>query len=272
MLAIFAISLVVLLGAGALAFDGGMMILERRDQQNAADAAAMAGARFVTTDHSKARTTASSVASDNGFVDGSGQQTVTVNVPPTSGKFASWPNAIQVEISNTRPSILGSVMGFLNWPVSATATAASMSGQGGPFSILSLEPDQCAGVKVGGTGSIVAHGNIQVNSACPDSALQRQAGAVISAVDGAACTVHGGIQNEGGDPNNLDCLVVTPAPVIPDPLASLPDVPMPALPAAAVQEGGAPKKGEFLLGPPSWDLEAGEACNPQPGAWAGGCV
>jgi uncharacterized membrane protein len=37
----------VLLIVAALAFDVGSMYLERRDQQNAADAAALAGARYV---------------------------------------------------------------------------------------------------------------------------------------------------------------------------------------------------------------------------------
>ena len=43
----FAGSVLVLLTVAALAFDVGMMLLERRDEQNAADAAALAGARYV---------------------------------------------------------------------------------------------------------------------------------------------------------------------------------------------------------------------------------
>ena len=44
---LFAGGLVALLLMAALAFDVGMMLVERRDQQNAADAAALAGARYV---------------------------------------------------------------------------------------------------------------------------------------------------------------------------------------------------------------------------------
>jgi len=242
-LAIFALSLTVVLGAGALAFDGGMMILERRDQQNAADAAAMAGARYVTTDHTKARDVATSVAADNGFTAGDGQEIVTVNIPPATGKFATWPNAIQVDIRNTRPSILGAIMGFLSWPVSATATAASLDNVGGPFSMLALEPHECQAIMVAGTGGIVANGNIQVNSDCPDAALKRQAGGSIKVTaSGAACNVNGGIQNEGGDTSLLDCLQVTGAPVIPDPLEALPDVTMPPFPQAPLQIAGNNKK------------------------------
>ena len=241
-LAIFALSLTVVLGAGALAFDGGLMILERRDEQNAADAAAMAGARYITSDQAKARDIAISVASDNGFSAGDGLEVVTVNIPPTSGKFVTWPNAIQVDVANTRPSILGAIMGFLNWPVSATATAASFDNVGGPFSMLALEPHACQALKVTGTGGIVANGNIQVNSDCPDSALMRQAGGTITVTAaGAACNVNGGIKDGGGN-GLLNCLAVTGAPVIPDPLEALPDVTMPFFPQALVQVGGNSKK------------------------------
>jgi Putative Flp pilus-assembly TadE/G-like len=223
-LAIFALSLTAVLGAGALAFDGGLLILERRDQQNAADAAAMAGARFVTSDKVEARRVASLIAADNGFVNGSGSQVVQVNVPPTTGQFATWPNAIQVKIKNTRPSILAAVMGILNWDVSANATAASLDQVGGPFSILSLAPHECAAVNVQGSGSIVANGNIQVNSDCATSALKRQAGGTITVTaSGAACNVKGGIQNGGGS-GTLNCNPVTGAPIIPDPLSGLPGV------------------------------------------------
>jgi uncharacterized membrane protein len=40
----------------ALAFDVGMMLVERRDEQDAADAAALAGARYVLTDQAAAQT------------------------------------------------------------------------------------------------------------------------------------------------------------------------------------------------------------------------
>jgi hypothetical protein len=234
-LAIFALSLVAVLGAGALAFDGGLMVLERRDQQNAADAAAMAGARYVTTNHTTARSVAANVASANGFTHGSGSQVVNIEVPPTTGQFATWPNAIQVRIENTRPSIFGAVLGFLNWPVSAQATAASLDGVGGPFSILALEPSVCEAMKVAGTGGIVANGNIQVNSSCPTAALKRQAGGTITVTaSSSACNVHGGIQDGGGN-GLLNCLAVEGAPVVPDPLDALPDVPAPLLPQPAVQ-------------------------------------
>ena len=54
-LVLFAGAIVVLLIVAALAFDVGMILVERRDQQNAADAAALAGARYVLTDDRRGR-------------------------------------------------------------------------------------------------------------------------------------------------------------------------------------------------------------------------
>jgi hypothetical protein len=240
-LALFVVSLTTVLAAGALALDGGLMLLERRDQQNAADAAAMAGARYVTTNHDKARAVARDVATANGFTLGIDAEVVSVDIPPTSGKFATWPNAVQVRISSTRPSILAGILGFLSWHVGASATAASLDRVGGPFSILALEPGACEAIKVAGTGGIVANGNIQVNSDCSTSALKRQAGGNISVIaTGASCNVVGGFQDGGGS-GTLECGgpdgdPYTGVGIVPDPLKDLPAVwPVPGFPAAPTQ-------------------------------------
>jgi uncharacterized membrane protein len=73
-LVLFAGGVVVLLTVAALAFDVGMMLLERRDEQNAADAAALAGARYIFEPDcvapswtcTEARAKATAVALENG--------------------------------------------------------------------------------------------------------------------------------------------------------------------------------------------------------------
>ena len=56
-LAVFTLSLTAIVLAAALAFDVGQVLLERRDQQNAADAAAMAGARYILSSDTQAEQT-----------------------------------------------------------------------------------------------------------------------------------------------------------------------------------------------------------------------
>ncbi len=63
---IFALALVALIGFLALVFDIGVMAYERRDAQNAADAAALAGARMLPDDPDAAIADATTYATENG--------------------------------------------------------------------------------------------------------------------------------------------------------------------------------------------------------------
>jgi Flp pilus assembly protein TadG len=237
-LALFAISLSALLAGAALAFDAGAMMLERRDQQNAADSAAIAGARYLRTNTSKSIATAIEVAAANGFANGADSELVTVSIPPTSGPFQGRANHIEVSIASSRPSIFGGVMGVASWPVSVRAVATNGDSYGGNFSILSLHPSLCDAMLVSGSGTLLAYGNIQVNSTCNNGALRRQGGGSITVdVDGGACDVVGTIRDGGGQ-GVLQCIRNEGAPVLPDPLASLPDPAVPPLPAPMIQEQG----------------------------------
>lgn len=95
----------------ALAFDVGMMLVERRDQQNAADAAALAGARFVLTDEVKAESAARQIADINGFIDSDPDEVVNVYIPPIHGAYAGFPGFIEVQIEGTRASVFGGIIG-----------------------------------------------------------------------------------------------------------------------------------------------------------------
>ena len=108
-LVIFALSVTVLVLFAALAFDTGMMLVNRRDQQNAADAAALAGAFYLPGSSGSAATAARNIATKNGYTAG-GDVVVTVSIPPTSGPRAGQAGAIEVAIKNTRPSIFAGIM------------------------------------------------------------------------------------------------------------------------------------------------------------------
>src|SRR4051794_3380504 len=92
-LVIFAGGLILFLVVAALVFDVGLNLLDRRAEQNASDAAALAGARHLPAGYTYhagcagasssllAVKTACDVAADNGFVDGVGNKTVRVDIP-----------------------------------------------------------------------------------------------------------------------------------------------------------------------------------------------
>ena len=201
-LAIFAIALTAVLMAAALAFDTGDVLLERRDEQNAADAAAMHGARYLTTSTGAASAAARELATENGFTHGDESKAVYVNIPPReSARWANFPGAIEVKICNTRPSIFAGIAGILDWDVCAMAVAAQFEDVAGPWSFIALHPTECKAVHLSGNGLISTQGSIQVNSDCLEAdsgALFRSGnGEVQRATGGFACYVLGEFNNDG---------------------------------------------------------------------------
>lgn len=117
-LALFALSLVVMVAMVGLVLDGGSTFAQRRSQQNAADMAAMAGANqfLLTGDKAAATTTARTIASKNGFID-----------DPTAGKtvtvsFQDNDTHVKVDVSAPHHNNFTGVVGLTQWQVSTTAT------------------------------------------------------------------------------------------------------------------------------------------------------
>ena len=272
-MAVFALSLTAVLLAAALAFDGGLVFVERRDQQNAADAAALAGARYLTSSGTTSRTNALSaayaIAADNGFSDGVAAATVKAYVPPISGPHSGQAGYIEVQIGSTRPSFFAGLAGIAKWDISARAVALNGDGAGGDFALLSLNKDPgnagCDALKVTGTGSVEAHGDIQVNSPCDAGGLRAGGGGTVTVIDvdtnGYACNVVGPSPSSiipGEADGAIDCAYNMDATPLEDPLK---DLEPPARPALAqppkqisgetedIPDGcpGAPKK------PSSWE-------------------
>jgi hypothetical protein len=140
-LALFALSMVVLILAVALVIDGGNALLQRRASQNASDFAALAGARVVATwiDNDTVNgTDANVVSAINTTIAANGGSAVTYGAPngpqyvSRAGAFTGWIGAgmipvgtegVTVGSSRTfRPYLLG-VVGGGTWTASAIATA-----------------------------------------------------------------------------------------------------------------------------------------------------
>lgn len=241
---IFGVSLVTIVIVAALAFDTGMMLLEKRDQQNAADAAALAGARYlVGTPAQDPKAAARSIATENGFTTGYENEVVEVFVPPSSGQFRNVPGFIEVKIRSTRPSIFGGILGAVGWDVAARAVAANQQGLDLPFAMLSLHEIQCEAIKVTGSGFVTVAGTVQVNSDClPDALKVGGTGTLEVTAPGATCNAVGGITESKGPGSELDCVQVENSYAIPDPLRGLPAPPVPPMPADIEQVTTTSKK------------------------------
>ena len=118
-LVVFALSVIVLMGFAGLALDGGSSFAQRRDEQTAADLAALAGANdfLISGIHDQAVARARTVAARNGYPHGESGTTVDVTLDTTNG--------IQVTVAIMalhRNAIVG-LLGMPTWPVSVQAVA-----------------------------------------------------------------------------------------------------------------------------------------------------
>ncbi len=250
-LVLFVGALIVIFAIAALVFDVGQNLLDRRAQQNAADAAALAGARYVIgatyTYHDRcsgaspsmpAVRAACDVAAANGYVDG-GDVTVRVDLPPVAPSvFSGLPGHIEVTVGSTRGSIFQGVLGQAEQRVGAMGVATNQSDIALPYSLLALDPHACGANKItGAPGSAVAtNGTVHVDSDCPTDALLLSGNGVLTAPE---CDVVGTIQTSGGAVNNC-----TEAPtgvlVSGDPLRNLPPPPQPGVPLDVQPLDGGP--------------------------------
>lgn len=173
-LAVTVVAMVALIGFAGLGVDMGMLRYEKRLQQNAADAAAIAGANDLAFPSSGGVVAAAQNASaQNGFVDNGGGQvsdcgsgaavgTVCVQVknPPLSGPHTSGPGAanyVEVLVASVQPTYFMRILGINSEGVTARAVAWSQgSGSNNgcvytlgssPFGILgngSLQAQNCS--------------------------------------------------------------------------------------------------------------------------------
>ena len=114
LLAFFAIALVAIIGMVGVVIDGGTTFVQRREQQNVADAAAMAGG-YAQVNGADPTSAALTVAAANGYVNGTN---ATVNV-------AVGASTVTVTVTKPHPNAFAGVLGFASWDVGATATVTS---------------------------------------------------------------------------------------------------------------------------------------------------
>jgi hypothetical protein len=250
-LVIFAGGLILILLVAAIVFDVGQNLLDRRTEQNAADAAALAGARHLPAGYSyhggcaaaggsmPAVTAACDVAAANGFVDGVGNKAVRVDIPPVAPSTkAGLPGHIEVSIGATRPSFFAGVIGAAVQRTGAMGVATNGTDLALPYSLLALDPTGCAQNKINGAPgtAVTTNGTVHIDSNCPSEALLLSGNGVLTAPQ---CDVVGTLRTAGGAVNNC-ASAPTGVLVFGDPLRNLPPPPKPGLPTDTVALDGGP--------------------------------
>ncbi|MBA2372777.1 MAG: Tad domain-containing protein [Chloroflexi bacterium] len=127
---IFVVAIVAIIGMVGLVLDGGSAFSQRRDEQNVADLAAVAGATAYlnttgpsSTKEAAAVGAAQAIASANGYTH-EPTAGLTVDVLATSTTLAG---TVRVDLTKPHRNNFAAVMGMPTWPVSVTATAVSSS-------------------------------------------------------------------------------------------------------------------------------------------------
>jgi hypothetical protein len=243
---LFAGGVVVILGIAALVFDVGQSLVDRRTEQNAADAAALAGARYITPTSGTYQGLCSAApqsaalkqvdtacdAATQYLIDDHLSATITVKYPPgPESEFSDLPTNIEVQISATRPSFFAGVFGIANRQTGAMAVAAnSSSGYPLPYSFLALDP--CGTSSVSGNGSITANGTVHLDSSC-NPALTITGNGALNAPE---CDAVGTVSVSG---NGVPCTTVkTGVQTSGDPLRELPAPALPTNLGRIVKEPG----------------------------------
>jgi Flp pilus assembly protein TadG len=211
-LVIFAGGLVLFMAIAALVIDLGFVFMKARHEQNAADPAALAAARYIrvppsgTPDIPAMWTAACSYATANGFAatrtdtnvrcdpsSPADESRLTVNYPPSrsAGQYAGHLGFVEVVITQPHHSFFAGILGMATIPVTRSAVAAFSRGDSNSSSLIALAPTGCASATIGGSSSLTIHpivpgtagGYIQVNSNCgatasPDNACSNGSGAL----------------------------------------------------------------------------------------------
>jgi hypothetical protein len=186
----------VVMGFAGLATEAGFWYNIRRDAQNAADAAAYAGAVRLgfsgnvlelgdAAKLTQIQNTGRDLTSRNGYTHASDNNTVDVNWPPVSGAYAGNTNAVQVVITQQRPRLMSALfMSGAAQQLQVTGVAA-LHNLGSPC-ILALSD----GLIIGGNTTLMAPGCLIASNSTDRRSINFNG--VSRTIDAAYLTTAGG--------------------------------------------------------------------------------
>jgi Flp pilus assembly protein TadG len=283
---LFAIMMLALLFAVGLAIDAGQLYSAKRTEQEAADAAAFAGAVVLYQQGTGAQaiSAARTDALTNGYVSGGGcalstpgvcydaatQTTVAVYWPPISGSYIGNIKHVEVSITRQVKTALVPAQAAFN-PVRARGVAGSEPLNNG-YAIMALDRgNTCDSFETSSNGDLhLTGGGILVNSSCSTAASNDQNTAARFTIQSPyPLDVNGGATGHWADIG----IPVNPGHnQIPDPFAGFPKPAITGLPTcaslAACQDGSGRQNpgvysvnlggnGDLQLNPGIYILKAG---------------
>ncbi len=231
-MAVVAVSIVALIGCAAIATDLGLLWTFKRQMQQAADAAAIAGDREIysgngsSTEPTNIQNAALADVTQNGLtnaqlwtqksnacVGSAGETCVVVNVPPQSGSYAKDDSAVEVIVSQPEPTFFLKIFNISSVTVSARAVARYSAAQG---CLYALDPTAANALVASGGSLFSTQCNIYVDSN-NTKGLVSSGGSSITANNSTIDVVASAYSGSGFSPTpTIDASPVS------DPFASMP--------------------------------------------------
>lgn len=281
-LVLTAVALVMLMGFAGLAIDMGVMRHEKRLQQTAADAAALAGANNLS--YGGVTAAGQAAAASNGFSDTSttcstgcptsgnvGFVTVTINNPPASGPHGCSggtcdANYVEALVTEIHPTYFMRVLGTNQQSVTARAVATNVAGSpiGGTGCVDTL------GAPTKKLSGVSTSGSVTVNA--PTCGINDNGNFVANG--GANLNITAGSIGVSGSVTSNGTGTITPTPVanvpaIGDPIQVTPPcsgASCPVSPSVQINNGGC------VGGCPAGVTCSAGTCTIQPGDYADFCI
>ena len=148
-----ALTLPVLVGFAGLGSEGALWYYTHHQMQDAADSAAISAATAYSGSSGTSITTqADGVTALYGFTDGSSGTSVTVNRPPSQGRYTSRSGAVEVIVSQPQTRLLSAL-----WSSSSTVTITARAvalANAGVGCVLALNPHAAASASEQGSVAI----------------------------------------------------------------------------------------------------------------------
>ncbi len=237
-LVVAALCMAILIGMLGLVVDAGVLSYEKAQLQNAADAAALAGALELSTCGSTANCAVLQTAAQDALVENglSGSTLYTgcattagtglklmVNNPPCT--VASDPNrgkttVVETVVSKSFPTTFVGIFGLKTVPVSVRAEAALRTQAGQPC-VYALDPSANGALQIANSSSVVASCGISVESSsssallCNSSSFNVSGISVVGNISQSGCTFNAQPKVNANLPHPADPLSSLPTPAIP---------------------------------------------------------
>jgi Flp pilus assembly protein TadG len=212
-----AVSLSFILGVVGMATDVGTLLHAKRDLQNAADSAAIAGAveEDISAVAANVQAAGQRASTQNGITNGSNGAVVTINTPPASGPHAGVAGYVEAIVSQSEPMFFARL--FKQNSLTVSARAVAFNGATNNGCMTALHPTASDTIHLEGSFNVDAPGcSVVDDSNASDALVFTGGGGTLTA---GSVGVVGGATGQTGDSSPAPVTGIAP---VSDPLANLP--------------------------------------------------